>query len=430
MLDIENNIKIEKNSRFRLNDKIYINDNMLITENNKYEINIDAGTAFIHGNQYEIRLESSNVFIKNRIYMFGIHIFNISNDLVRCAEEVYHLNNFALKVQMGRIKIKKVYYLFTFENGIFHIGTMSVHDNLSATEFFDLGGYTHPHIYNGTGIKFPDKKTPPPVLKKLADDRQNVHDGYILDKLKYILIELSEKTIITKTIKDTIYEIKKYNFYKEHNTIENKVKKNKKKKCIKYYWDLLFNNNKRKDNDKPVYYINNDRYKAYFDDGVESYYLENCKANKIVSFIKNNNGYHTSYQMTELEVLQLVWNAIGNNNDLKEILYHNLLDMNLSRDSFNESSFNCVCLTGRIARIIDIFSGIKINLSIDKDTIKNEMLSKCAIIRKDLHVDIINNDKLYKKEIRRQLYKDYVDSKILSNDEFNEEVNKWIEYIN
>ena len=91
-----------------------------------------------------------------------------------------------------------------------------------------------------------------------------------------------------------------------------------------------------------------------------------------------------------------------------------------------------MCLTGRVTRMLDIFNGIedvKIDIPINKDAIRNEMMNKCAKIRSNLSTDIIDDSKLYKKKIKDQLYIDYVDSKILTETEFNNELNEWIDHI-
>ena len=390
---------IIENSQFIISNKIIINDDMLIIGKYNYEINFDLGTAIIHGNEYPIILENSNVFIKNNIYLFGQYVFNISNDLVQCAGEVFHLNEFILNVSKGRIKINSIYHSFTIENNIFLIGPVAKHIDLpiNATNKLTTNIYAYPNINatydtlqarintytNIIPILHINKIKPSaPSLKKLADNSQNVHDDYILAKLKNIIVDLSEKTKITKTIDDTLYEIKNYNIYRQ----------NKNKNFIKYYWNIWFDNN--------------------------------CKANKIVKYIEDNNGFHPSFRMTELQVLQLVWNAIDNNQNLKEILYFNLLDMNVSN--------HYMCLTGRVTRMLDIFNGIedvKIDIPINKDAIRNEMMNKCAKIRSNLSTDIIDDSKLYKKKIKDQLYIDYVDSKILTETEFNNELNEWIDHI-
>jgi len=126
--------------------------------------------------------------------------------------------------------------------------------------------------------------------------------------------------------------------------------------------------------------------------------------------------------MTELQVLQLVWNAIGNNNDLKDILYFNLSDITTYR--------GLVCLTGRVTRMIDVFNGIDDAIKPNALDFRKEMMNKCVKIRNELEAnDILDENNFYKNEIKKQLYNDYVISKILTNEDFEREINEWIEYI-
>jgi len=364
-----------------INDQIIINDNILQIgndENNKYEINFDVGTVIVHGEEYLIQLENSNVYFKNNLYIFGQYIFNISNNLVRCAGEVFHLNEFILNISQGRIKINNKYHSFTIENNIFNIGPVIKHvdlpNNIIKTSRPSLMPLPMSRLVIPTA----------PSLRDLADNSQNVHNYYIIAKLKNVIINLLEKTKITKTIKDTLDEIKKYNIYKE----------NKNKNFIMYYWSAIFNNYN--------------------------------KANEVIEYIENSNGFLPTFNMTELQVLQLVWNAIGDNDNLKEILYFNILDMKISNGHY-------VCLTGKITRMLDIFNGMEDDEDnkkiINKDAIRSEMMTKCAKIRSTLSTDTLHNDILYKKEIKDQLYIDYVDGKILTETEFNDEINEWIDHI-
>lgn len=411
-------MSLAENSQFVINDQIIINDNILQIGNdnnisNQYEINFDVGIVFIYGEYYDIRLENSNVYVRNNLYLFGQYIFNISNNLVRCAGEVFHLNDFILKITQGRIKIKNKYHSFTVEDNIFNIGPFVKHVDLPvntvnndpyynvfnktySNRFYDsYNTYSNNTIPPAPSLKYLANNSqnvhdnnmipPAPSLTDLANNNQNVHDNYILAKLKNIIIDLLEKTKMTKTIKDTLYEIKKYNIRRQ----------NKNKNFIIYYWNSIFSNYN--------------------------------KANEVIEYIENSNGFLPMFNMTELQVLQLVWNAIGNNDNLKEILYFNILDMKISDNHY-------VCLTGKITRMLDIFNGmednnIEKNIIINKDAIRNEMMTKCAKIRNTLSTDILYDDKLYKKEIKDRLYIDYVDSKILTDIEFNIEINEWIDHI-
>jgi hypothetical protein len=105
------------------------------------------------------------------------------------------------------------------------------------------------------------------------------------------------------------------------------------------------------------------------------------------------------------------------------MLLNSLLDMHLSYGGF-------YCLTGRVTRMVDIFNGVIDDFKFEKHDIRQEMMNKCVKIRNELEgKDIEDKDDIYKNEIKKQLHIDYVNSKILTLDEFNTEINEWIDYI-
>jgi len=83
---------------------------------------------------------------------------------------------------------------------------------------------------------------------------------------------------------------------------------------------------------------------------------------------------------------------------------------------------NIVCLTGRVSRLIDVFSGI-INIKTDMTKIRSEMMSKCIKIRNNIET---TDETELKEAIRKQLYIDYVESNILSKSDLDNELNEWI----
>lgn len=63
---------------------------------------------------------------------------------------------------------------------------------------------------------------------------------------------------------------------------------------------------------------------------------------------------------------------------------------------------------------------------IDISTIRSEILNKCSIIRNN-NLDI--SIKELQQIIKDTMYKDYVLSNILSQDDLDNELNSWIDYI-
>jgi hypothetical protein len=239
-------------------------------------------------------------------------------------------------------------------------------------------------FYNNSNQLKINTKIPIPELNNLAKDNQNVHDTYGLNKFKEIINKLNGNTNITKTIDEVVIEIKKF--------IDSKFKS--KYSILNYYYKLF----------------SADYYKIK-------------KAKEALDYIKQNNGFISVYSMYELQILQLIWNSIYDNEDLKDMLLNSLLDMHLSYGGF-------YCLTGRVTRMVDIFNGVIDDFKFEKHDIRQEMMNKCVKIRNELEgKDIEDKDDIYKNEIKKQLHIDYVNSKILTLDEFNTEINEWIDYI-
>ena len=388
-------INLEENTKLFINE-FSISENKLIIDKDAYEINIDIGTVIIYDINYKIILESTNITsidIKENTmtYYFNQYLFNISNNIVRFRGDFINLDKFILNVSLGRILINNNYHSFTIENNLLLIGTITNYNHIDLYNIIQNKPSTPNRNFDDLLINrqlnqlYDNKNIDMFNLKDLYNDSQNVHNSYILNNLKKIINKLQQKTQITKTIDECLNEIKKY--INKRKSINSNF--------IMYYWNLIF----------PT----------------------EDKAIKSVDYIEKNNGYISIFEMYELQVLQLIWNTIYNDENLKEILYFNLIDMQHSYIKF-------YCLTGRVTRLIDIFSGVIEEFNFNKGDIRKEMMNKCAKIRNDLEKNDIEDD-LYttkgtlENEIKKQLYIDYVDSKILSIDEFNNELNEWINEI-
>lgn len=375
-------MNLSENSIVEIDKHINRENKLLINDDLSYEINIDIGVVTINDESYNIKLESTNVSLMNKrigemVYYLSGYPFQICNKLIKIRGQMVHLENFILKVIHGRIRINNKYYSFIINNNI-----------LTIQNIIDYREYQMQNINNNIIEEFENNivnnnnnntiinNNLQPDLKKISKDSQNVHDSYILNYLYDILEKIKKLTNNEKSIDIVLNEITSYI--------------NLKQGYFNYIKHKIFN-------------------------------IEN-KGIKILNFMKKNNRYITKFRMTEMEILRLVWNAIGNNNDLKEIFYHNLLDIK------NYNSY--YCLTGRVTRIINTFSGIIENKQINMTEIRKEMMNKCTIIRNNLEKNNKNLDnELLKKEIKKELKKDYVDSKILLIEDFNKELNEWIELI-
>lgn len=151
-----------------------------------------------------------------------------------------------------------------------------------------------------------------------------------------------------------------------------------------------------------------------------------------------------AFQMKETDLLNLVWNRINNNHDensenLKDNLYEQLAN-SVEHDKV-------VCTTGRFTRVLDSLNVVDKDVVIKpRSLINRELMDKSAMIRKEMYNERSDSDKNMidsiqendvqmkftedlKRNIRRQFQQDYVDTKLLTQDELDSEINKWIDYI-
>lgn len=151
-----------------------------------------------------------------------------------------------------------------------------------------------------------------------------------------------------------------------------------------------------------------------------------------------------SFKMKEVDLLNLVWNRINNNHsENKEDLMENLYDQLANGVEHDK----VVCTTGRFTRVLDSLNVIDDQVAIKpRSLINRELMDKSAMIRKEMYdaesyeaqqrIDSIQDNETQiefteklKNTIRRQFYNDYVRTEVLTQDELDEEVNKWIDYI-
>lgn len=180
-------------------------------------------------------------------------------------------------------------------------------------------------------------------------------------------------------------------------------------------------------------------YISLYDDSDKKY-----NALKALKAIKKNNTIISKFELSEMEVLRLVWNRIKSEDNedsftiLKENLYNELVDM-VQGDIV-------VCATGRVARLIDSLSGVDDSILIkSKYMIRDEMMTKIAKIRNNLLSIENDHDRArlesgthtmqeewesnFKRSIRDIFILEYVKSNILSQKEFDDELSSWIDYI-
>lgn len=165
---------------------------------------------------------------------------------------------------------------------------------------------------------------------------------------------------------------------------------------------------------------------------------------KSLDSIEKSTSPLTFCKMKEVDALNLVWNRIhndkhnSNQSNLKDTLFNQLAEM--------QEHGKTVCSTGKFTRIVDTLNVVDDEVTIKPTyAINQEMMDKSAKIRTDIlskfsederkklemgtssNQDSFDSD--LKEKIRGDLKKDYVDSKILSQEKFNNEINKWIDHI-
>ncbi len=165
---------------------------------------------------------------------------------------------------------------------------------------------------------------------------------------------------------------------------------------------------------------------------------------KSLNRIEKNTSPFTFSDMKEVNVLNLIWNRIhsdvhkDNLDTVKESLYNQLADM-------QEHGYS-VCATGRFTRLVDTLNVIDEEVSIKPSYVINqEMMNKSSKIRenilntysenerKELEKGTSNKqeeyDKNLKEKIVKELKEDYVKTKILTQEKFDNQINKWINEI-
>lgn len=156
----------------------------------------------------------------------------------------------------------------------------------------------------------------------------------------------------------------------------------------------------------------------------------------------------SSVGMREVDALNIVWNRMHsetfekNQGDLKDILYDQLADM--------QEHGKPVCATGRLERIVDTLNTFDDNVQIKPTYIINEeMMDKASKVNNDLIAeygirhgaerqkqlemgtapDQNDFDNHVKGTVQDILRKDYVDTGIMTKDQFDTQVGKWINEI-
>ena len=154
--------------------------------------------------------------------------------------------------------------------------------------------------------------------------------------------------------------------------------------------------------------------------------LDNIK--RVINNIRQDTTNSIYNKMKSSELIELVGNRIFNSEDeiYKDTCINNLaLELN---DCIEND--HVVCHTGIFNRVLNSLNYIDKNVNVKSTTVLNdEMMNKCSLIRSQLDENIDDFDNVLKQKIRSELKKDYVDSNIIKQDELNNIINVWIDYI-
>ena len=154
--------------------------------------------------------------------------------------------------------------------------------------------------------------------------------------------------------------------------------------------------------------------------------LDNIK--RVINNIRQDTTNSIYNKMKSSELIELVGNRIFNSSDknYKDTCINNLaLELN---DCIEND--HVVCHTGIFNRVLNSLNYIDKNVNVKSTTVLNdEMMNKCSLIRSQLDENIDDFDNVLKQKIRSELKKDYVDSNIIKQDELNNIINVWIDYI-
>lgn len=168
---------------------------------------------------------------------------------------------------------------------------------------------------------------------------------------------------------------------------------------------------------------------------------------KALDTIEKSTKPLSNTDLREIDVLVIVWNRIKEypHEETKNTMRQNLMNELSECIEYGEP----VCSTGRFSHILDTLNVTDNQVLIRPTHVLNqEMMNKAGKIRKDLYEACNKNEqqlidesiddsnpivsdfqKKLKNNIRQQFQNDYVKHGILSQEQIDKEINKWIELI-
>lgn len=242
------------------------------------------------------------------------------------------------------------------------------------------------------------------LLNSILDgfDKKSLFKNQEINKKLTIEPILIEEPIIENNYINILNDPQNVHDTHINKTIQSSINKLKKNTPINLNFDqskqLILQNNNNKNIIKVLDRIENSTIKSYYN---------NMKLKDLFILVVNHiNNYDTEKKN----------NAIHNlTNELNDCIENN----------------NIVCFIGIMNRIINSLNIIDENVIIkSREVLHQEMMNKCVKIRKELEKNNKNiDDNIFKIEIKKELKKDYVDNKILTQDELDDMINTWIDFI-
>ena len=170
-------------------------------------------------------------------------------------------------------------------------------------------------------------------------------------------------------------------------------------------------------------------------DEINKQNFNDTKKNNIIKVLESINTNSTkSYKndMTLSELLILIFNRIYNkyDEDIQKTFLSNLI-IELNDCVEND---NIVCHTGIFNRLINSINLLDIEVNIKTyDFLNEEIMNKCIAIRNELDTNIPDyddeNNESFKNKIRLEMNRDYVNTKILTQNQLDDILNIWIDHI-
>ena len=348
-----------------------------------------------------------NIFKALEYYILYYNILKNRNDIVSKKNKLHISNKIKEILELNRITDKEKYKEDNININVDNnIDNYMLNNILNGFDKQNL--FSNQPILNNINIQYQENQENQNIVNNVVDNIMNDIGEYTIDEM------VDDFTIHRNILNDD------QNIHDTYinNTISNSINNIKVKSTET---NLSIN--------KINFTINeiNDIIK----DELDNSDLNINKKNNILMVLDNINTNTTkSYKnnITLSELLVLIFNRIYNNYDItiQKIFLENLI---IELNNCVENN-NIVCHTGIFNRLVNSINLLDPEVNIKSyDFLNEEIMNKCISIRNALDDNIMNYDIILKNKIRSELNKDYVDSKILTQEQLDDILNIWIDHI-